>query len=130
MLIRTLPELNGQFNQPENSPMIVTSSLSIDIVRYLDRRNQGVPLRWTLLSEIADHVYGPEDLAFNQAVDLARLRGWIIVEGKSPWRRAGQTKAGCSLVLQEASATPTAARNLQLLSVRRRWRAVHHRAEH
>ena len=82
--------------------MIVTSRLSIDIVRYLDRRNQGVPLRWTLLGEIADHVYGPEDLAFNQAVDLARLRGWIIVEGKSPWRRAGQTKAGCSLVRQAA----------------------------
>lgn len=88
--------------------MIVTSRLSIDIVRYLDLRNQGVPLRWTLLNEIADHVYGPEDVSFNQAVDLARCRGWIIVEGKSPWRRAGQTKTGCSLV--QASATPTAAR--------------------
>lgn len=90
--------------------MIVTSRLSIDIVRYLDLRNRGVPLRWTLLNEIADHVYGPEDVTFNQAVDLARCRGWIIVEGKSPWRRAGQTKAGCSLVLQQASATLTAAR--------------------
>jgi hypothetical protein len=79
--------------------MIVTSRLSIDIVRYLDRRTQGVPLRWTLLSEIADHVYGPEDLALNQAVDLARCRGWIIVEGKPPSRRASLTKAGCSLVL-------------------------------
>jgi hypothetical protein len=98
-LIRTLPELKGQFNQTENSPMIVTSRLSIDIVRYLDRRTQGVPLRWTLLSEIADHVYGPEDLALNQAVDLARCRGWIIVEGKPPSRRASLTKAGCSLVL-------------------------------
>lgn len=92
--------------------MIVTSRLSIDIVRYLDHRNQGVPLRWTLLSEVADHVHGPEDVAFNQAVDLARCRGWIIVEGKSPWRRAGLTKAGCSLVLQPASSAPTAARKL------------------
>ena len=88
--------------------MIVTSRLSIAIVRYLDLRNQSVPLRWTPLSEIADNVHGPEDLAFNHAVDVAKCRGWIIVEDKSPWRHAAQTKAGCSL-LREASATPTGA---------------------
>ena len=79
--------------------MIVTTRLSLDIVRYLNCRTQGVPLQWTALGEIADHVYGPEDLAFNQAVDLARCRGWIMVEGKSPSRRVCLTKAGCSLFL-------------------------------
>jgi hypothetical protein len=102
------PEL--KFNETEDSAMIVTSRLSVEIVRYLDRRNHGVPLRWTLLSEIANHVHGTEDIAFNQAVDLARCRGWITVEGKSPWRRAGQTKAGCALV-SKACATPTTARH-------------------
>lgn len=43
MLIRVLAELKRQFNQTENSPMIVTSRLSIDIVRYLDHRNRDVP---------------------------------------------------------------------------------------
>jgi hypothetical protein len=79
--------------------MFVTSRLSVDIVRYLNRRTQGTPHRWTTLGEIADHVYGPQDVVFSQAVDLARCRGWIIVEGKSTSRRACLTKAGCSLVL-------------------------------
>jgi hypothetical protein len=79
-------------------PMIVTPRLSVDIVRYLSRRTQSRPLRWVALSEIADHVYGPEDVAFSQAVDLARCRGWIIVEGKAPSKRACLTKAGCLLV--------------------------------
>jgi hypothetical protein len=78
--------------------MIVTPWLSVDIVRYLSRRTQSRPLRWVALSEIADHVYGPEDVAFSQAVDLARMRGWIIVEGKAPSKRACLTKAGCLLV--------------------------------
>ena len=78
--------------------MIVTSMLSIDIVRYLNRRTEATPYQWTTLCEVADHIYGPEDLVFSQAVDLARCRGWIIVEGKSPSRRACLTKAGCSLV--------------------------------
>jgi len=77
--------------------MIVTSRLSIDIVRYLNSRTQGTPHHWTTLGEIADHVYGTQDVVFNQAVDLARCRGWIIVEGNSPSRRACLTKAGCSL---------------------------------
>ena len=82
--------------------MIVTPGLSVDVVRYLDLRTQRRPYQWTALREIADHVYGPvhgpEDLAFSQAVDLARCRGWIIVEGNSPSKRACLTKAGCSLV--------------------------------
>ena len=49
--------------------MIVTSKLSIEIVRYLNRRTQGAPHQWTTLGEIADHVYGPEDIVFGQAVD-------------------------------------------------------------
>ena len=80
-------------------PMIVTSKLSIEIVRYLNRRTQGAPHQWTTLGEIADHIYGPQDLAFGQAVDLAWCRGWIIVEGRATSRRACLTKAGCSLVL-------------------------------
>jgi hypothetical protein len=78
--------------------MIVTSRLSIDIVRYLHRRTQGTSHQWTTLGEVADHIYGPQDVLFGQAVDLARCRGWIIVEGKSASRRACLTKAGCSLV--------------------------------
>jgi hypothetical protein len=79
--------------------MIVTSRLSIEIVRYLNRRTQGAPHQWTTLGEIADYIYGAPDLAFNQAVDLARCRGWIIVEGNFTSRRACLTKAGCSLDL-------------------------------
>jgi hypothetical protein len=79
--------------------MIETSRLSIEIVRYLNGRTQGTSHQWTTLGEIADHIYGPQDLVFNQAVDLARCRGWIIVEGKSASRLACLTKPGCSLVL-------------------------------
>src|SRR5262249_47681613 len=79
--------------------MNITSRLSIDIVRYLNRRTQGTSYRWTTLGEIADHIYGPQDVLFGQAVDLARCRGWIVVEGKSASRRACLTKAGCSAVL-------------------------------
>ena len=78
--------------------MIATSRLSIEIVRYLNGRTQGTPHQWTTLGEIADHICGPQDLAFNQAVDLARCRGWIIVEGMSTSKLACLTKAGCSLV--------------------------------
>jgi CheY-like chemotaxis protein len=79
--------------------MIVTSRLAVDIVRYLNRRSRGVPHHWVTLTEIAGHVYGLQDITFGQAVDLARIRGWIIVEGQFPSRRACLTKAGCSLVL-------------------------------
>jgi len=78
--------------------MIETSRLSIEIVRYLNGRTQGAPHQWTTLGEIADRIYGPQDLVFNQAVDLARCRGWIIVEGMSTSRLACLTQAGCSLV--------------------------------
>ena len=78
--------------------MIVTSRLAVDIVRYLNRRSGGVPHHWVTLTEIAGHVHGPQDITFGQAVDLARIRGWIIVEGKAPSRRACLTKAGCLLV--------------------------------
>jgi hypothetical protein len=79
--------------------VIVTTRLSLDIVRYLNCRTQSVSLQWTALGEIADHIHGPRDVVFSQAVDLARCRGWIIVEGKSPSRRVRLTKAGSSLVL-------------------------------
>src|SRR5262249_2627058 len=82
--------------------MIVTTRLSLDIVRYLNGRNQGTPHQWTTLGEIADHIYGPQDVVFGQAVDLARCRGWIIVEGQSISKRACLTKAGCSLHLPAA----------------------------
>src|SRR5262245_56725346 len=79
--------------------MIVTTRLSLDIVRYLNGRNQGTPHQWTTLGEIAHHIYGPQDVVFGQAVNLARCRGWIIVEGKSTSRRACLTKAGSLPVL-------------------------------
>jgi hypothetical protein len=93
--------------------MIMTSILSIEIVRYLKRRTQGTPHQWTTLGEVADHIYGPEDLVFGQAVDVARCRGWIIVEGKSTSRRACLTKAGCSLVSFGATAPDCGARTRQ-----------------
>ena len=82
--------------------MIVTSRLTIDIVRYLNCRTQRTPHHWVTLGEIADHIYGPQDVVFGQAVDLARCRGWIIVEGQSTSKRACLTKAGCSLLLPAA----------------------------
>src|SRR5215470_1184290 len=79
--------------------MIVTTRLSLDIVRYLNCRTHGTSHQWTTLREIADRIYGPQDIVFSQAIDLAKCRGWIIVEGKSASRRACLTKAGSSLVL-------------------------------
>ena len=77
--------------------MIVTSRLSMEIVQYLNCRTQSTPHQWVTLGEIADHIYGPQDLVFSQVVDLARCRGWIIVEGNPTSRRACLTKTGCSL---------------------------------
>ena len=79
--------------------MIVTSRLGVEIARYLNRRTKSTPRQWVTLGEIADHIYGPQDLVFSQAVDLARCRGWIVVEGSSTSKRACLTKAGCSLGL-------------------------------
>ena len=85
--------------------MIVTSMLSVEIVRYLNRRTESTPHQWTTLDEVADNICGSQDLAFRQAVDLARCRGWIVAEGQSPSRRACLTKAGCLLVLSDAGAS-------------------------
>ena len=78
---------------------MLISRLSIEIVRYLDRRTEGALHQWIALGEIADHVYRSDDIVFGQAVDLARCRGWILAEGKSESRRACLTKAGCRLAL-------------------------------
>ena len=87
--------------------MIVTPTLSLDIVRYLQRRTGGLPKQWVALSEVAGAVRGTDDCIFSQAVDLARCRGWILVEGKSTTKRACLTKAGCQLVA-EAELDPIA----------------------
>ena len=84
--------------------MIVTSKLSVEIAQYLNRRTQSMPRQWVTLGEIADHIYGPQDIVFSQAVDVARCRGWIIVEGNPTSRRAALTKAGCSLDLRSVLA--------------------------
>jgi hypothetical protein len=75
--------------------MIPTAILCADIVRYLSLRNVG---RWACVSEIADHIWVGADLVFDNAIDLARCRGWIVVEGKSPTRRARLTEAGLRLL--------------------------------
>jgi len=85
------------------SRAIVTARLSLDIVRYLNCRTHRVPRQWTALGEVADHIHGPQDVVFSQAVDLARCRGWILVEGKSTSRRARLTKAGSSLALRAST---------------------------
>jgi hypothetical protein len=82
------------------SLVIVTTRLSLDIVRYLNCRTQGVPLQWTASGEVADHIHGPQDIVFNQAVDMGRCGGWIILEGNSTSRRVRLTKAGISLALR------------------------------
>jgi hypothetical protein len=103
--------------------MIVTSMLSIDIVRYLNDRTEATPYRRTTLGEVADQIYGPEDLVFGQAVDLARCRGWVIVEGNSPSRRVCLTKAGCSLVLSPTTAPNISAR-AQVAGLRRSYHSI------
>jgi hypothetical protein len=80
--------------------VIVTPRLSVDIVRYLQRRTDGLPQQWVALSDVAGAVRGTDDSIFAQAVDLARCRGWIFVEGKSTTKRACLTKAGCLLVAE------------------------------
>jgi hypothetical protein len=79
--------------------MIVTAKQSADIIRYLVQSASGTPNQWTTLCRIADHLHMVEDVSFGQAVDLARCRGWLIVEGTSV-KRACLTKAGRSLVGQ------------------------------
>ena len=72
----------------EGRAVIVTSRLSVDIVRYLQRRTDALPKQWVALSDVAEAVRGTDDLIFDQAVDVARCRGWIFVEGKSTAKRA------------------------------------------
>jgi hypothetical protein len=90
--------------------MMVTSQLSIDIVRYIDQRAHGAAREWVALSEIADHVCGPQSIEFDQAVDLARCKGWIIVEGKSASRRACLTSERCLASLAAVDPDSTASR--------------------
>src|SRR5262245_17716351 len=100
------PLAAGRAYQAFASPVglvTVTTRLSLDIVRYLNCRTHRVPRQWTALGEVADHIHGPQDVVFSQAVDLARCRGWILVEGKSTSRRARLTKAGSSLALRAST---------------------------
>jgi hypothetical protein len=50
-----------------------------------------------MLTEVVDAFAEFDDIAFSQAVDVARCRGWITIEGKASARRACLTKAGCML---------------------------------
>lgn len=78
--------------------MIPTPTLCARIVRYLSQRNPERATEWTKTSEIADGTLGGDDLAFDDAIDLARCRGWIVVAGNSPTKRARLTKAGLRLL--------------------------------
>jgi len=88
-------EVVGRFGRPA---MIPTPTLCARIVRYLSQRDLGRVSEWTSTSEIAHGTFGGDDLVFNDAIDLAKCRGWIVVAGISPARRARLTKAGLRLL--------------------------------
>jgi len=92
-------ERNGQ-------KMIVTSTLTIDIIRYLRRRSAKNPVQWVCIGEVADNVCAAGDIVFAQAIDLARSRGWIVAEGKASTRRVRLTKAGYGLIGTAQCAAP------------------------
>jgi hypothetical protein len=65
----------------------------VAIMRDIFARTGGQPKQWTALEGVLERLAQNNQVAFKQAIDLARMKGLLITEGTPPYR-ACLTNAG------------------------------------